>query len=73
MPIYEYHCRECDQTFEEIVSANTPIEEIACPYCGEHKAEREMSVFSSNSDDYSYSSSYSSSSSSSGCGSSGFS
>jgi len=71
MPIYEYHCRGCDQSFEQIVSVSTPLEEISCPHCGEFKAEREMSVFASTAED-SYGG-YTSSSSSSGCGSSGFS
>jgi putative FmdB family regulatory protein len=31
MPIYEYHCRECDVTFEALVRAGTAA---ACPQCG---------------------------------------
>jgi putative FmdB family regulatory protein len=35
MPIYEYHCRPCDQTFETLV--RSPAETPECPQCGESK------------------------------------
>lgn len=31
MPIYEYHCRGCEATFEALVRAGTVV---ACPHCG---------------------------------------
>jgi putative FmdB family regulatory protein len=31
MPIYEYHCRDCDVTFEKLVRAGTAV---ICPHCG---------------------------------------
>lgn len=36
MPIYEYHCRQCNHTFEELVFGD---EVPSCPQC--HSAETE--------------------------------
>lgn len=33
MPIYEYHCRPCDHTFETLV--RTPADSPECPRCGD--------------------------------------
>lgn len=45
MPIYEYNCRHCHKSFEELVlSAH---EAIACPECASSEVERKLSVFSS--------------------------
>ena len=72
MPMYDYHCKNCGEKFEELVfSSSTPDEEITCPNCKENQAERLLSapmVSTSGS-----SSSSTSSSPSSGCGHSGFS
>ncbi len=40
MPLYNYHCKDCDKDMELLVrSAETP----ACPACGSQKLERLMS------------------------------
>ena len=40
MPLYSYHCKECDRVIELLVSfADTP----ACPSCGNQKLERLLS------------------------------
>ncbi len=40
MPLYSYHCKECDKDMELLVSiAATP----ACPTCGSQNLERLMS------------------------------
>ena len=40
MPLYSYHCKECDKNIELLVGfAVTP----ACPICGGEKLERLMS------------------------------
>ena len=31
MPIYEYHCRNCEATFETLVQAGA---DATCPHCG---------------------------------------
>jgi len=33
MPIYEYTCKACNKTHEEIMAVNDPTERT-CPYCG---------------------------------------
>ena len=48
MPIYEYRCRGCDKTFEELVRSAGA--EIACPTCASPKVERLLSVFNSGRD-----------------------
>ena len=71
MPMYDYHCKNCDEVFEELVFSSTaPDEEIKCPKCGQNKSERLLSapmISTGNS------SSSVSTSSNSGCGRSGFS
>lgn len=41
MPIYDFHCPECQHTFEEITS---PHEAAPCPQCGSTKTERHVSA-----------------------------
>jgi putative FmdB family regulatory protein len=43
MPIYEYHCRQCDKEFEQLVRADT---QPRCPACGSTKLDKALSVFS---------------------------
>ena len=71
MPMYDYHCKNCDEVFEELVfSSDTPDEEIECPKCGRNKSERLLSAPMISTGG---SSNGLSTSSSSGCGHSGFS
>jgi len=42
MPIYEYHCTECDHEFEKLVFRTS--EEIVCPKCDSRKVSRMMSA-----------------------------
>jgi putative FmdB family regulatory protein len=44
MPIYEYHCPECDAKFEELRPLNQADQPIECPQC-HHTARRKMSTF----------------------------
>ncbi len=45
MPIYEYHCRACGRTFSALVSSSrTEAQEIECPECREHQAEKLLSM-----------------------------
>lgn len=41
MPLYDYACRKCDQTFEALVFNG---EEVECPECHERDVERLLSV-----------------------------
>jgi len=42
MPIYEYHCKDCNKTFEEIV-ASSATSNPACPACSSRNTEKLMS------------------------------
>ncbi len=44
MPIYEYHCRGCRRTFEQIVLSKR--EKVSCPKCNSKRVEKQLSVFS---------------------------
>jgi putative FmdB family regulatory protein len=41
MPIYEYVCRDCSQSFELLVRNDT---EAACPACGGRQLSKQWSV-----------------------------
>jgi putative FmdB family regulatory protein len=42
MPIYEYHCGQCEKDFELLVRGSTPIE---CPDCGSRQLRKKLSAF----------------------------
>ena len=42
MPIYEYHCTNCNKEFELLVRRSTKPE---CPECGNRKLSKIMSAF----------------------------
>ena len=44
MPIYEYHCPDCDRTFETLARLGEGDAPIRCPVCGEVKARRCLSA-----------------------------
>jgi putative FmdB family regulatory protein len=46
MPIYEYHCQECDRSFETLVRPGRE-EDAQCPSCNGVNLSRELSVFAS--------------------------
>ena len=41
MPLYEFACRKCEHTFEELVQNGEVVE---CPECHGHRVERLLSV-----------------------------
>jgi len=45
MPIYEFSCRRCHHSFEELVRSAGEV--VACPECASPEVQRELSVFSS--------------------------
>jgi putative FmdB family regulatory protein len=45
MPIYEYHCADCDRSFESFVRPGG--QETQCPACHGENIARELSVFAS--------------------------
>jgi putative FmdB family regulatory protein len=44
MPIYEYLCADCSDTFEELVSASN-AESVRCPECGGSTVTKLLSSF----------------------------
>ena len=44
MPIYEYLCSGCSESFEELVSASTEAD-VRCPSCGDAAVTRLLSSF----------------------------
>jgi putative FmdB family regulatory protein len=47
MPIFEFVCTECDQSFEDLVFSVSKIDEVVCPSCGSGKVKKKMSTFAS--------------------------
>ena len=45
MPIYEYNCADCSQTFEKRRPMSQADAEIACPECGGTHTTRGLSLF----------------------------
>lgn len=39
MPLYEFHCRECEHTFETLVTTRES-KSVACPECESASVER---------------------------------
>ncbi|HSR10082.1 MAG TPA: zinc ribbon domain-containing protein [Thermodesulfobacteriota bacterium] len=44
MPIFEYHCSNCDEDFEKLVLSSSA--KIQCPRCNKTKVTKKMSAFS---------------------------
>lgn len=47
MPMYEYQCGRCDQSFTLLQKVNVRPGETICPHCGDNKIQRLFSSFSS--------------------------
>ena len=47
MPIFEFVCTECEETFEGLVLSLSRIDEVVCPSCGGDKVKKKMSTFAS--------------------------
>jgi len=46
MPIYEFRCNRCDNTFEQLVLSSSEEDTVTCPSCGDNDTSRLMSSFS---------------------------
>ncbi len=46
MPFYEYQCKDCGKTFEQLVVISAANEKQRCPNCGSQNTEKLLSVFS---------------------------
>lgn len=47
MPLYEFHCNDCQDEFEELVRSSSAIAEVKCPECGSQRVRRKVSIFAS--------------------------
>ena len=47
MPIYEYTCPQCGETFEKLVRSFSDSTQAECPSCGSAHCRKSMSVFAS--------------------------
>lgn len=47
MPLYEFHCNDCQDQFEELVRSSSAIDEVKCPACGSQHVRRKVSMFAS--------------------------
>ena len=47
MPIYEFICKECSKSFEDLVLSVSRIDEVICPACGSGQVKKKMSTFAS--------------------------
>ena len=43
MPIYEYTCKACDRSFEELVMRRSDEDEVRCPACKGRRVEKRIS------------------------------
>jgi len=40
MPLYQFHCKKCDKTFEVFLRRSETHQEMTCPYCQGSDVER---------------------------------
>ena len=45
MPIYSYHCEQCQTEFTELRRCSEMDAPIDCPECGNHESQRKLSGF----------------------------
>ena len=60
MPIYEFDCKDCGDSFESLVMSFSRIDGVTCPECKSENVQKKISTFAVKGD-YSSSSSFSSS------------
>ncbi len=51
MPLYEFDCLKCGQSFEKLVRSAAAVAEVVCPTCGQPHVQKKVSVFASTSKD----------------------
>ena len=44
MPLYEYSCPDCSQTFDKIIRFSEADKTPVCPHCGEQNAQKLISA-----------------------------
>ncbi|HLE16141.1 MAG TPA: zinc ribbon domain-containing protein [Anaerolineales bacterium] len=46
MPIFEFVCTSCGESFEELMRSASAVEEAICPSCGSSQVKKQISTFS---------------------------
>ena len=46
MPLYDYHCQQCESGFTELRRSSEMDSPISCPDCGGMETSRSLSCFS---------------------------
>ncbi len=44
MPIFDYHCVDCETTFEIFHKVREKADDIVCPHCGSKNSKKLMSA-----------------------------
>lgn len=44
MPMYEYRCEACGQTYEQLRRMSEADSNLQCPHCGSTQVERQVSA-----------------------------
>ncbi|MBM4461208.1 MAG: zinc ribbon domain-containing protein [Chloroflexi bacterium] len=47
MPIFEFSCTQCTESFEELVRSADAINQVKCPTCRSPRVERKISLVAS--------------------------
>lgn len=47
MPLFEFVCSDCSQSFEELVRSASAIDGVICPKCGSSQVSKKISTFAS--------------------------
>ncbi len=47
MPIYEYRCKECSESFDKFVRSMSAEIEVPCPECDSPQLKKSFSLFAS--------------------------
>lgn len=45
MPLYEFDCLSCGQSFEKLVRSAAAVNEVVCPVCGQRHIQKKLSTF----------------------------
>lgn len=48
MPLYEFDCLSCGQSFDKLVRSAEAIKEVVCPICGQAHVQKKLSTFAAN-------------------------
>lgn len=47
MPMFEFVCNRCGQSFEKLVRSAASVGEVICPTCGGREVKKKISTFAS--------------------------